>query len=55
MLLKEQFSGGSELDSDNNESDESSEQKQQSSNAQQKCCTNCFTNCRLFNSLMNEK
>ncbi|RNA13823.1 arginine-glutamic acid dipeptide repeats -like isoform X1, partial [Brachionus plicatilis] len=37
----EQFSGGSEVDSDNNESDESSEQKTITNNANQ--CTNCFT------------
>ena len=39
----EQFSGGSEVDSDNNESDESSEHKTGNNITNQ--CTNCFTNC----------
>lgn len=45
LNLIEQFSGGSEMDSDN-DSDESSDQKSQSAAALQKCCTNCFTNCK---------
>jgi arginine-glutamic acid dipeptide repeat-containing protein len=44
-IFIDQYSGGSDVDSDNNESDESSDQKV--SNSNQTCCTNCFTSCKL--------
>ena len=45
--LKEQDSAGSDMETDNNESDDSSESKHATNNTPQTCCTNCLTACKL--------